>query len=158
MAYATLDGVREQDPRAVYSDTSSPTEAQVLVLLEDIAGEIDTVLSAVGYTVPITTPATLLSAVTRLNAMGAAAMAHMGMFPETVGAGPTSDLGSRLWKMYTDGLNRLVEAGKAGATGLTGSAVSARSYQVDHPTETEAETALDTTTAATPLFTRAKVF
>lgn len=149
MAYATLDGVREQDPRAVYSDTSSPSEAQVLVLLEDIAGEIDTVLAAAGYTVPITTPATLLAAVTRLNAMGAAAMAHMGMFPETVGAGPTSDLGSRLWKMYTDGLERLVEAGKAGATGNTGTATSARSYQVDNPTETAAQSSL---------FPRAKVF
>ena len=149
MAYATLDGVREQDPRAVYSDTSAPTEAQVLVLLEDIAGEIDTVLGAAGYTVPITEPATLVSAVTRLNAMGAAAMAHMGMFPESVGAGPTSDLGSRLWKMYTDGLERLVEAGKAGATGNTGTAVSARSYQVDNPTETA---------AAQSLFPRSKVF
>lgn len=149
MAYATLDGVKEQDPRAVYSDTSYPTEAQVLVLLEDIAGEIDTVLSGAGYTVPVTTPATLLSAVTRLNALGAAAMAHMGMFPESVGAGPTSDLGSRLWKMYTDGLERLVEAGKAGATGTTGTATSARSYQVDNPTETA---------AAQSLFPRSKVF
>lgn len=149
MAYATLDGVKEQDPRAVYNDTSTPSEAQVLVLLEDIAGEIDTVLSGAGYTVPITTPATLLAAVTRLNALGAAAMAHMGMFPESVGAGPTSDLGSRLWKMYTEGLERLVAAGKAGATGTTGTAVSARSYQVDHPTETA---------AATALFPRAKVF
>lgn len=149
MAYATLDGVKEQDPRAVYSDTSKPTEAQVLVLLEDIAGEIDTVLGAAGYTVPITAPAALLSTVTRLNAIGAAAMAHMGMFPESVGAGPTSDLGSRLWKMYTDGLERLVEAGKAGATGTTGTATSARSYQVDNPTETA---------AAQSLFPRAKVF
>jgi hypothetical protein len=149
MAYATLEGVQEQDPRAVYNDTSKPTEAQVLVLLEDIAGEIDTVLAGAGYTVPITTPATLLAAVTRLNAMGAAAMAHMGMFPESVGAGPTSDLGSRLWKMYTDGLDRLVEAGKAGAAGTTGSAVSARSYQVDNPTETA---------AAESLFPRSKVF
>jgi hypothetical protein len=149
VAYATLDGVKEQDPRAVYSDTSKPTEAQVLVLLEDIAGEIDTVLGAAGYTVPITAPAALLSTVTRLNAIGAAAMAHMGMFPESVGAGPTSDLGSRLWKMYTDGLERLVEAGKAGATGTTGTATSARSYQVDNPTETA---------AAQSLFPRAKVF
>ena len=83
------------------------------------------------------------------TAMGAAAMAHMGMFPESVGAGPTSDLGSRLWKMYTDGLERLVEAGKAGATGTTGTATSARSYQVDNPTETAAQSSL---------FPRAKVF
>jgi hypothetical protein len=149
MAYATLDGVKEQDPRAVYNDTSSPSAAQVEQLLEDVAGEIDTVLSAAGYTVPITAPATLLAAVTRLNALGAAAMAHMGMFPEAVGAGPTSDLGSRLWTMYTDGLERLVEAGKAGASGTTGAAVSARSYQVDNPTDTA---------AAQSLFPRAKVF
>ncbi len=149
MAYATLDGVREQDPRAVYSETSKPTAEQVEQLLVDVAGEIDTVLSAAGYTVPITAPATLLSTVTRLNAIGAAAMAHMGMFPESVGAGPTSDLGSRLWKMYTDGLERLVEAGKAGATGTTGTATSARSYQVDNPTETA---------AAQSLFPRSKVF
>ena len=150
MAYATLDGVREQDPRVTYSNTSTPSEDQVLVLLEDVAGEIDTVLSAAGYTVPITTPASLLAAVTRLNAMGAAAMAHMGMFPESVGAGPTSDLGSRLWKMYTDGLERLAAAGRAGASGTTGNAVSARSYQVDHPTETAA--------TPMPMFTRAKEF
>jgi len=149
VAYATLDGVQEQDPRAVYSETSKPTAGQVEQLLEDVAGEIDTVLSAAGYTVPITAPATLLSTVTRLNAIGAAAMAHMGMFPESVGAGPTSDLGSRLWKMYTDGLERLVEAGKAGATGTTGTATSARSYQVDNPTETA---------AAQSLFPRSKVF
>lgn len=149
MAYATLDGVREQDPRAVYNETSKPTAGQEEQLLEDVAGEIDTVLSAAGYTVPITAPAALLSTVTRLNAIGAAAMAHMGMFPESVGAGPTSDLGSRLWKMYTDGLERLVDAGKAGATGTTGTAVSARSYQVDNPTETA---------AAQSLFPRSKVF
>jgi len=141
--------VQEQDPRAVYNNTSKPTEAQVLVLLEDIAGEIDTVLAGAGYTVPITTPAALLSAVTRLNALGAAAMAHMGMFPESVGAGQTSDLGSRLWRMYTDGLERLVEAGAAGASGKTGTAVSARGYQKDHPADVAAQTSL---------FPRARVF
>lgn len=145
MAYATLDGVREQDPRAIYNDTSTPSEAQVLVLLEDIAGEIDTVLSGAGFTVPITEPATLLAAVTRLNAMGAAAMAHMGMFPESVGAGPTSDLGSRLWKMYTDGLERLAEAGPPQTKGAW---VSARGYATDNPT--------DATTASR--FTVGKVF
>jgi hypothetical protein len=145
MAYATLDGVREQNPRAVYNDTSSPTEAQVEQLLEDVAGEIDTRLAAAGFTVPVTTPAALLSTVTRLNAMGAAAMAHMGMFPESVGAGPTSDLGSRLWKMYTDGLEALV---KAGPPQSMGPYVRARSYVTDNPT--------DTSTA--PAFTKAREF
>lgn len=149
MAYATLDGVREQNPRAVYSDTSKPTVAQVEQLLEDVAAEIDTRLAAAGYIVPITVPAALLATVTRLNAMGAAAMAQMGMFPETVGAGATSDLGSRLWKMYQDGLEALVKAGPptegswAGATGGR-----ARSYVTDNPT--------DTTTA--PAFTKTQVF
>ena len=145
MAYATLGNVREQNPRAVYSDSSSPSEAQVIQLLEDVAAEIDTRLAAAGFTVPVTAPAALLATVTRLNAMGAAAMAQMGMFPETVGAGPGTDLGSRLWRMYTEGLDALVEAGPPQTKGAW---ASARSYATDNPT--------DTTTA--PTFTKGQRF
>ena len=145
MAYATLDGVREQDPRAVYDATSSPSATQVEQLLEDVAGEIDTRLAAAGFTVPVTAPESLARTVTRLNALGAAAMAHMGMFPESVGAGQTSDLGSRLWKMYADGLEALVEAGPPRTQAVY---ARARSYATENVT--------DTTVA--PAFTRGREF
>ncbi|MHB0874566.1 MAG: hypothetical protein ACYC5O_00835 [Anaerolineae bacterium] len=132
VAYATLDNVREQDPTVTYSTTSTPTATQVGQLLTDVAAEIDTRLEAAGFTVPVTTPAALLATVTRLNAMGAAALAHMGMFPESVGAGQTSDLGSRLWRMYQDGLAALEKAGPPQSKGAW---VAARSYATDNPTD-----------------------
>jgi hypothetical protein len=89
VSYCTLSDVRSLNPTREYSPTSTPSEEQVEALITQIAAEIDAVLQAQGYTVPVTTPANFVIALKAINAYGAAALAEMGMFPETSEMGST---------------------------------------------------------------------
>ena len=72
----------------------------------DISNEIDTVLGARGYTVPVTTPAYFVSHLGHLNALGTAALVEGGMFPSATGPGETPH-SKWLQTMYENGLKRL---------------------------------------------------
>jgi hypothetical protein len=106
MGYCLLPDVQGLNPKRTYNDSSSPTDAQVLVHIDTIADEIDLVMASAGYTVPLTTPTTLLSALKRINTYGAAALAEMAMFPETTGLGETAHW-QILWKTYQGWLDLL---------------------------------------------------
>lgn len=88
MSYCIVSDVQGLNPKREYSPTSTPNLAQVNTLIDTISDEIDLVLSSAGYTVPATGTA-FVSALKRINAYGAAALAEMAMFPESSGMGET---------------------------------------------------------------------
>ena len=57
----------------VYSSSTMPTLAQVTDIIEQIEGEIDTTLSGLGITVPVTN-ATLIDYIRKQSAMGSAGL------------------------------------------------------------------------------------
>ena len=108
MSYASLSDVQALNPKRTYDATTTPTSTQVSSLITQVAAEIDMVLASQGYTVPVTAPASLLTALKYINAYGAGALAEAGMFPEVAGLGETPH-----WKMletkYQDWLKSLRE-------------------------------------------------
>lgn len=58
MAYATVAHVNSYNVGRSYSATSHPTASQVIQYLEDSQGEIDTILTEVGYDLPVPDGAT----------------------------------------------------------------------------------------------------
>ncbi|MDD4986953.1 MAG: hypothetical protein PHQ43_14490, partial [Dehalococcoidales bacterium] len=79
MAYCQLSDVQELVPKFPISTTTTPTQTQVESLIAKIAVEIDAVLEAQGFTVPIKAPANFVLWLETLNALGAAARAMQGM-------------------------------------------------------------------------------
>lgn len=110
MSYCTITDVQALNPKRTYSATTTPTTTQVGTLIDQIASEIDAVLAAKGYTIPVTTPATFVTFLKTVNAYGAGALAEAAMFPETSEAGSTPH-----WKMlqskYDAWLKLLVDGG-----------------------------------------------
>lgn len=106
MAYCAIADVRALNPQRTYSATSKPSTTQVEGHIDDIAGQIDTVLKGRGLTTPVTTPAAFVTYLEQVNAYGAAALAEMGMFPEAGGVGATPQ-GDRLWKLYSQAMKYL---------------------------------------------------
>jgi len=109
MAYCTSTEVQNLNPKRTYSATSTPTSTQVGLLIDQIAVEIDAVLEAQGYTVPVTTPTNFVNVLKAINAYGAAALAEAGMFPEVSEMGSTPH-----WKVLNDKYNEWMKALRAG--------------------------------------------
>jgi len=130
MAYCSLAEVQNLNPKRTYGASTTPTTTQVNALIAQIAVEIDAVLEAKGYTVPVTTPANFVEALKYLNAYGAAALAEMGMFPETSEMGQTPH-----WKLlnekYNDGIKQLREGEIPRGLGLDEEAIGAGSYYTE---------------------------
>lgn len=106
MAYCTITDVNALIAKNIPSGTTTPTAAQSESLIELVYGKINTVLSSMGYTVPVTEPEPFLSALKLLNIQGAAAMILMSMFPGATGRDSTP-----MWKalhdIYLKGLEAL---------------------------------------------------
>ena len=132
MAYADLAAVIAITPqRAAYDTTTIPTAAQVGTFLTDIAGEIDARLEAAGIAVPVTSPASFVAWLGRLNAYGAASLAEEAANPEAEGGG----VAERWWTRYTDGLKAISDGSALPASlAQSGSSrVMPRSYGTDNP-------------------------
>lgn len=117
MAYATIANVRSLNPKRTYDATSTPTQTQVEEYLTRISEELDAILAGRGFTVPITTPASLLAFLTHVNALGAAALAEQAQFPESTKPGTTAH-GATLWAQYTDAKKFLKENDLPASNGL----------------------------------------
>lgn len=131
-AYCTLAQVMALNAqRSPYAHDTVPTRAQVEAFMDEIAAEIDTALGANGVTTPVTTPATFLTTIARLNAVGAAALAEQTGYPDS-GEGSNAQ---RYWDQYQTGLERLYkgEGVPVSAPDSYGSRVRARSYGTDNP-------------------------
>ena len=66
------------------SGTSAPTSTQLTIILEDVAGELNTCLAAQGVVVPVIAPAYFLDWLEGLASAGSAARALKSMFPGTI--------------------------------------------------------------------------
>lgn len=154
MAYAALADVQALMPKWTINDSSTPTQTQVSGFIDDIAAEIDTVLSAQGLTVPVATPASFVAFLAMLNAQGAAALAVAGMFPSQAQADPVgTPLAAFLQKQYERGLARLVKGEAIPEGAARSDIVTMRGYLDQNPDEE-----VELGDIAEPWFTREKVF
>ena len=139
MAYCALADIQALSPERTYDATSTPTSTQVAALITQIAVEIDAVLQARGYTVPVTSPANFVEFLKAVNAYGAAALADKGMYPATSDIGQTQHW-QALMKIYQGWLKMLGDgsvapaslAVAAGSSGL-GSYYTEMADQDDYP-------------------------
>lgn len=106
MAYATQKDVEALNPKRSYGAETNPSALELVTLLTSIANEIDSILGAQDYTVPVTSPAYFLEHLAFINALGAGALAEGGMFPETTEKGETPHSGWLL-SLYTKRLDAL---------------------------------------------------
>jgi hypothetical protein len=72
MPYASIIDVSAYAAKRVFGATSIPSASQVTVFIADIAADLDSIIAADGYALPIPTGATVaLSDLKRLNPLGA---------------------------------------------------------------------------------------
>jgi hypothetical protein len=99
------------------TDTSTPALADVDGYLADTAGTIDEALASRGIATPVTAPAASVEALARLNAIGAAAHAHLAAY----GADATDrGTGATLLRLFEQRITEIY-AGKGLAVGLAAS-------------------------------------
>jgi len=145
VTYCDIEHVQaKRATRDELTDDTVPTSQQVSLFIEEIAGEIDTVLLTRGVQVPVTAPAAFLLFLQNTNALGAAAQAEMAAFTEFEGQ-QASTYGARLEAMYQKRLARLADGSAipSGAAGGAASRVRARSYGTEYP-EDDRDDAPDT--------------
>jgi hypothetical protein len=156
MAYADLADVQALMAQITIDGSSRPTSTQVTnVIIPQVSAEIDGVLAARGLTVPVTTPAYFLEALTLLNAMGSAAAVIRSMKPVKAGASEGSASYEAFYAdWYQKGLRRL-ESGTGIPDGLatSGAGVGPSTYFTRNPDEEE-----DLGDIAEPFFTRGMSF
>lgn len=77
MPYASLPDVSAYAAKRVFGATSIPSASQVAKYIADVASDLDSIISADGYALPIPTTATIaLADLNRLNTLGAYALAE----------------------------------------------------------------------------------
>ncbi len=118
MSYCTSADVQAANPKRTYSASTTPTLVEVGEFVSQIAGEIDTVLTGRGLTVPVTAPAEFVTFLKKLNIVGAIAMCENAMFPEAVGQ-MSNVAAERFWKQYRDGIKFLEDGQLPSAAGST---------------------------------------
>jgi hypothetical protein len=136
MAYCAIADVQRLNPKRVYDASSTPTSTQVTALIDQVAAEIDTVLLSRGLSVPVTIPTEFVTHLKQVNATGAAALAEMGMFPESAGVISTPQ-GERLWRIYTG----MIEYLKKGDLPVDTQPGEPRSFFTEHTEEPEPDEA-----------------
>ncbi len=68
-----------------FSDTTKPTVSDVLLYINDVAGELDGIIVSFGFTAPVT-QTNVIDMLKRANVFGAAAEVARTAFPEKIGA------------------------------------------------------------------------
>ena len=155
MAYAALADVQGLLGKFTLSASSKPTSTQATTIIGQISAEIDSVISAAGYFVPVASPAWFLDYLKLLNAYGAAAAVLRSMFPDRAGAGEASAALEIFYAaQYNRGLRRLA-SGESIPPGLAAGAaqVTPSTYFTRNPDEEE-----DLGDIAEPFFKRNTVF
>ena len=130
MAYAVLADIQALNPKRTYGASTTPTSTQVEALITQVAVEIDAILEAQGYTVPVTTPANLVNFLKYVNAYGAAYLAEAGMFPETSEMGSTPH-----WKVlkeiYDKYMKMLLEGKIPASLGIGAESINVGSFYTE---------------------------
>lgn len=156
MAYCTASDIQELIAKFSLTASSTPNTTQVADIIDQIAGEIDSVLSAQGVTVPATTPSEFTKMLEALNAYGAAAGVLKSMFPDSTGAGETPAY--QFWETrYRNGLAALKDGSMIpnAVVGTSTGYLAPSTYFLNNP---DTEDDIDLGTAGEPFFTRSKVF
>lgn len=106
MSYATLSRVQNLLGAITINSTTTVTTTMATQMVDDTSDEIDTVLSGLGFTTPVTAPDSFLNRLALLTCYGAAAMILKSAYPEQ--NGPGMNPAYAFWeKRYQDGLNLL---------------------------------------------------
>lgn len=125
MSYCSLSGVSPLVPTiGVLTAITVPSAAQAEALIAACAAEIDGVLSAADYELPVT-EASALSYLATVNAYGAAAFILKARYPTSAGTGGDSGASTFWTQRYESCLDSI----RAGALG---SDVAAESGRVAH--------------------------
>ena len=134
--YCTLTDVEALNPKRIYGTSTTPTSTQVKALITQVAVEIDAILEAQGYTVPVTTPANLVNFLKYVNAYGAAYLAESGMFPETTSPGETAHW-QLLKKIYDDYMKMLMESKTPAGLGVGADVINVGSFYTEMNTPSD---------------------
>lgn len=139
MAYASLARIQGLLGRFVIDDDSNPNHTQAESIIDDISDEIDGVLSGLGATVPVTTPAWFLDKLAILNGYGAAATILKSAYPEA--QGPGENPAYAFWEArYRKGLQALKDKTEIPLSilgGNSGSSIRPSGYFTRNPDEEE---------------------
>lgn len=154
MAYATLDNVRALLSKFTIDANSAPSATEATTLIDQIDGEINTVLASVGVTVPVAAPAHFVSALAILNTYGAAVLVAQAMFPDRAGAAEGSAALYTVWdQRYRTGLAKLRDGSGIPPSVAVGGRVHPSTYFTRNPDAEE-----DLGDIAEPTFTRTMIF
>jgi len=130
-AYCTQDDVEARVPSRGGATWYAPlTAVGAQSVLVGIAAEIDSVLAGAGYTVPVSTPAGLVSWLLTLNVWGAAAEVLRARFQDASGTNSEA-----AWKFFEDRYRAGLAALPTRAEGFAGtsSAEMPTSYTYANP-------------------------
>src|SRR3989442_1753931 len=131
MAYCTIGQVQELIARinqnAAFSGSTAPTSTQVTDIMALVEAELDFHLAGAGFTVPITTPATLTAWLAFVQAEGSAARVLKSYAPESVtspNGGPVIP-GYSYYEQLYQGAIKIIDNREVS---LDGSSMLARTY------------------------------
>lgn len=118
MAYGSVTGVARINSHLTdgYTASTLPTQAAVTEWLDQGRAALDLALAKAGYSVPVTNTAACYPVLVRLNNLFAAASAESSTNIGGDGTGETRS--EKLWALYRDGLNELLD-GDLTLAGLT---------------------------------------
>jgi hypothetical protein len=104
VAYASLPDVGALAPKRVFGATSIPSASQVAAFLDFTAADLDSILAADGYAIPVPTTASIaLMNLRRLNAIGA--------WVQVEHSSQVSDDKERAQKMWNDARKEFISGG-----------------------------------------------
>ena len=141
MAYTTVTDLEARIPGRAGQTAFAPlTNAQVQDIVDGVADAIDARLAGCGFTVPVSSPASLVRYLGRVNVWGAAAEVLKAVYP-----GQSGQQSEAAWKFFEDRYTAQMESKSAGGTPPicetaaghlgTSSAVAPSSYTTAYPDE-----------------------
>lgn len=120
MAYTTNDRVQARLPKLpAFTASTTVTADEVAAMVEEHEAEIDTALAYIGYTVPVTSPASLVAWLGKVATEGVAAAVLKAWYQDASGPNSESQW-AQLEKRYQAALERIWAGKLAPANGQLG--------------------------------------
>jgi hypothetical protein len=113
--YCLIADVNALVPQALFTATSRPTDAQVIVMIDQVAQRMDASMSNVGYVVPVVTGTKALGLLREACAWGTVGLAQLSRGTQaSVGLGdrfaPAGDVSKNVWtRMFDEWLKKLLD-------------------------------------------------
>jgi len=112
MAYCTVEDIQAL-LQAKFSTEGTPSSSDVEEIIEDVAAELDGLLQAAGYTVPVTSPAGAVRLLKKMNRFCAAVPVWHSSYVE--GQAPVR---VDSWAKQCEGFKKLIVEGKIQLPGV----------------------------------------